>query len=146
VRDHAEHLPVLGQHVHRDGGDAAGLRPGGQRADERGAHAPALTGVGHHHADLGHPAAARAGRVAGHGVTDDHAVLDGHHGVDVIASARQHAQCGRARRHAAGEEPQVAGSRRQAAEEVPQRRVVGVAGLPYAYLGSAHGLSMSYHC
>src|SRR5262249_18036707 len=44
--DHGEHLPVLGQHLHRDGADATGLRPGRQRAEQCGADALALPGVG----------------------------------------------------------------------------------------------------
>ena len=60
--DHGEHPPVAGQDVHGQRRHAPRLGPVDQRAHQRRAYAPALPGVGHHHADIGRPRRPPAGR------------------------------------------------------------------------------------
>ncbi len=87
TRDHGEHPVVVWQHVHGQRGYAPRPGAGDQRAHQRRAHAQALPGVGHHHADIGRPGVPRAGLVCRHGVADDHAAPDRDYGVSAAVAA-----------------------------------------------------------
>jgi len=153
---------------------AAGLGAGDERAHQRRAHSPALPGVGHHQADVGHPGSigtGGTGLVRGHGVADDEAAPDRDDGVDALGAAAQSAEqrgtgCDRA------EEPQVAAVRRKRGEEVAEGCLIrcvrrpddgggaGEAGrhergtgggegrraVGLTMLGSGHGLSIPPNC
>jgi len=153
--DHGEYHPVAGQHVHRQRRHAPRLGPGDQRAHQRRSYAPALPGVGDHHADVAHAGAAGIpvilGTVRGHRVPDDDAVRDGDYGVDVGGPAGQQVEQavgGRDRR----EEPEIAALDGQPREEVTERGQVlrahrtdrgGGAAIGSRRLGSVHELSMA---
>jgi hypothetical protein len=172
TRDHGEHPPVAVKHVHRHRRHASRLRLGEQRPHERRAQAPALPGVGHHHADirppvaldlLGPPGLLKSLRAPGllgfgpvrrHRVADDDTVPDGDHGGDVTRGAGQDAEQGRAGRDRA-EESQLASLYGQSREEVAERGEVCRAyrpdrgGYPAAgpvNLGSVHEPSIVPDC
>jgi hypothetical protein len=84
----------------------------------------------HHHADLGRRVTTGTGGVHRHRMPDDRPVLGRHQNIGVGPPARQHPQHRRAGRQRATEEPQVTGLHREAAEKVPERLVIGAAGLP----------------
>jgi len=142
--DHGEHPAVGVQHVHRQRRHAPRLRLGDQRAHQRRADAAALPGVGDHHADIGRaglagvPRIPRLGLVRGHGVPDDDAAGDGHHGMDVGGPGGQQAeQRGGGRDRA--EEPPVTGLGGQPGEEVTERGQVRLAHRPDHGGGAAPG-------
>lgn len=149
IRDDGERFPVLGQYIHDDDRRTAGLRPAGERAHQRRAHAPALPRIGHDDADLRNLRLRWPACVGCHSVADDRAVLGRQQGVDVIiavraaargiavghAASRQTAEHGRGHRHDTGEEAKVTGPQRQVSEEVPDGVAIGTARLPYLDLG-----------
>jgi len=96
--DHREHLTVAGQHIHHHRRHASRLGAGDQGAYQRRSHAPALPGVGHHHADIGHPGVTAVSPVRCHGVSDDDSAPRGDHGVRGAGAAGQQVEQGRAGR------------------------------------------------